>query len=213
MSSIRNVIETTGKLAAAVALSFLLFVFISMLHGLFGVDRQVTGKTRQMQQVFAEIIKEKPKEENMMKQRIRQVQQQSHQSSGHSETGGPATRFSPDLAVDGSSGNSGVEMQSNELSAEVFEEGQVDEPPREERISSVNFPERAREEGFAGTVVAKFTITYNGKVSGIDIVSSPDALLSNEVRRVLAEAKFKPGRNKGVPVNVRATKSFEFNLE
>jgi TonB family protein len=159
------------------------------------------------------LIKEKPREEKQIQQRIRQVTTQQS-STDRAGSGKMDMRFTPDLSADAGPGaGEGVELQSKELSAEVFEEGQVDEPPQEDKLPPLEFPTRAREMGLSGTVKVRFVITYQGKAAGIEVLSSPSPVFTNEVRRVLGLARYKPGKNKGVPVSVKVTKSFEFTLE
>lgn len=207
-----ELILNIGKFAAAIIVSFLLFVAVSMLHGLFGVDRHNTTPQNRPR-IIAEFVKEKPKEEKQVVQRIRQVRTGSQNTTTSGNSGEMSMRFTPDLSADAGGGGAEVALGGKDLSAEVFDEGQTDEPPIEQTMPPVNFPDEARDQGVSGVVLARYTITFEGKVKDVEIVSSPGPLFSNEVRRTLQKARYKPAHNKGIPVNIRATKLFEFNLE
>lgn len=198
------------QLFLAVLVTFVLFVFISILHTMFGIEKSIQKGTVQKHQIIAEIIKKnEPPKKVQSQQRIRQVQSsQPGSRTGQSQV---SAKFQPDLSV--AAGGEGVELQNEELSAEVFEDGKTDESAQEEYIPPVEFPDRARDLGASGIVKVRFTITYEGKTADIEIVSTPHVLLATEVRKALLNARFKPAKNKGVPVNVRMSKDFEFTLE
>lgn len=68
----------------------------------------------------------------------------------------------------------------------------------------VRYPEYALDNNIQGNVVAKFVIGKDGLVeSGIEILDSPDASLSEEVIRILKNSPtWAPGRNDGKNVRV-----------
>ena len=104
-------------------------------------------------------------------------------------------------------------LEPRQLGAEVFDEGQTDEAAVAVYAPAAPFPDRARELNIEGVVKAIFVVNYLGKVTVVDIVKSPDQLFSREVKKTLLQWRFKPAKNKGVPVNMRFSKEFEFKLE
>lgn len=70
-------------------------------------------------------------------------------------------------------------------------------------MNQMKYPEKARNEKIGGRVVVKFTITSEGKLAGTEIVKSPDEMLSEEVRRILAlSPDWTPGKVDGRNVDV-----------
>lgn len=70
-------------------------------------------------------------------------------------------------------------------------------------MNQMKYPEKARDEKIGGRVVVKFTITSEGKLSDTEIVKSPDEMLSEEVRRILAlSPDWTPGKVDGKNVDV-----------
>jgi TonB family protein len=196
---------------SAVMVSFFFFIIIPLLHDLFGVN--ITEKDKGPQRrIVAEMInkpKTEPPKQNPM--RIRKVS--TAQDRGTNRSSQMALKFSPDLMADAGGDGASVALQNNELNAEIFDEGQTDEPAQQVSSPQLSYPDRLREAGVTGIVEARFTITYEGKASFIEITRSPHALLSNEVRKTLTATRFLPAKNKGIPVNVKAKKIFEFNLD
>lgn len=70
-------------------------------------------------------------------------------------------------------------------------------------MNQMKYPEKARNEKIGGRVVVKFTITSEGKLADTEIVKSPDEMLSEEVRRILAlSPDWTPGKVDGRNVDV-----------
>ncbi len=75
----------------------------------------------------------------------------------------------------------------------------------------VRFPKEMIEQGVDAKVVASFTIDKDGTLGNIEILSSPNELLSAEVRRVLESSdRWTPGMEDGKPVAVRFVLPFAF---
>ena len=194
-------IQWLARLVVGVVVSFFLFVAVSMLHATFGLEEKA-DKAANARQVASTIDMKKPPPEKKTVQRMRQVQQST--SSGKGIGSATAMRFSPDLAVDASSGSGeGVALENQELTAEVFEQGQTDEPAVPMYRTQPQYPDEAREQGLAGDVVAEFVVNHEGKTTNIQIVKSPSPILSNAVKKCIETWRFKPAKNKGIPVNVR----------
>lgn len=194
----------------AVVVSFMLFSLISMLHGMFGIGNNVSKSTIRHESLV-EMVKPPPKLQRQAQQRIRQIQQ-VHAGAEHNENK-MSMHFTPDLNVDAGGTGAVVVLAQHELSAEVFEEGQTDEAPQDDYMKQPVYDDRVREREISGIVTARFTISYQGKATDIQIISSPHPLLSASVKKAIFTAKFKPGKNKGIPVNVRVEKTFRFDLE
>jgi protein TonB len=121
-------------------------------------------------------------------------------------------RFSPDLDVAGESGD-GIGMETGDLEAVIFEEGRTDEDIVPLNVNPVPYPERARELGIEGVLLMELIIGRDGSVESVEIIKSPHASITSAARKQVAGWKFKPARNKGIPVRVRARKEIEFRLD
>ena len=198
------------RVIGAVVISFTLFSLISMLHGMFGIGNSA-DKSSMRHESLVEMVKPPPKQERQTQQRIRQIQR-AHSGAERSDDK-MAMHFTPDLSIDAGGTGGVVELAQHEFSAEVFEEGQTDEAPRDNYMEQPVYVERVRELNISGIVTAQFTISYEGKATNIQITSSPHPLLSASVKKSITTAKFRPGKNKGIPVNVRVQKIFRFDLE
>ena len=198
------------RLALAIVVSFLLFTGVSLLHSAVGLGSK--SNTQQARRISAlDIVQKPPEEKKTAPQRIRQVQ--SPANKGRSLENQMNMRFSPDLTVDASAqGGEGVALQKQELSAEVFEQGQVDQDASPEYTPLIPYPDRAVELGLKGAVEVEFVVTYQGKTTNILITKSPSHLFTEEVKRGVALWRFKPAKNKGIPVNQRFRRTIEFNL-
>jgi TonB family protein len=80
-------------------------------------------------------------------------------------------------------------------------------------MAPVSYPLEARERGIEGTLVVYFIIGHDGRVKSIDVQKSPSPIITREAKRTIATWRFKPGKKKGVPVNVRAKKEITFELQ
>jgi TonB family protein len=201
-----------ARLAAAAAISFLLFVSVSLLHGMFGGPHPKTENRARRQVTLVEVVKKQETEHTVQKQHVRAVTAAQKGSSGGS--GQMSMRITPDLSMDaGQDGNGGVVLQSQELAAEVFEEGQTDEDPVPIYKPEVPYPEQLRDQGIEGTLEGVYVIDHNGSVSSVDVKRAPHPLLAAETRRVVSSWRFRPAKNKGVPVSIRIHLSIDFRLE
>ena len=145
--------------------------------------------------------------------RIRQVNVVSSPHSSGLTGQALSAGIVPDLGVEGSGG---VQLQARgqqDLSAEILEEGQADEDIVPVYTPAPQYPDRARELGVEGELEVIFVVDMDGRVTQLEIVKSPHPSFVAETRRVLGSWRFKPARNKGVPVRVRARKVFDFGLE
>lgn len=79
--------------------------------------------------------------------------------------------------------------------------------------SRIEYPEMARLAGIEGRVVVQFTITEKGNVIDPVVVRGIGGGCDEEAIRVIKEAKFKPGMQRGRPVKVRYTIPIKFSLK
>lgn len=201
-----------GRLVAAVVISFFFFVGISMLHAMIDLGHNKEKKPKAARQVVMEMVRKPPEERKKAMPQVRQVKQPSHEGKA---LGNQMTmKIVPDLAVDaGTGGGDAAVVQSQDLQVEVFEEGETDERPVPLTITPIAYPLAARERGQEGTLLVFFIIGYDGKVKSIDVKKSPSPIITREAKRTIATWQFKPGKKKGIPVNVRAKKEIVFELQ
>jgi protein TonB len=104
-------------------------------------------------------------------------------------------------------------MEQQELAAVIFEEGETDEPAVPLYQPAIPYPDRARDLEIEGILEVTFTIDPRGKVTSIEVVRSPHITITNAARKIIATWRFKPAKNKGVPVHMRVRQVIEFTLE
>ena len=69
--------------------------------------------------------------------------------------------------------------------------------------STIEYPSVALENNITGMVIVRFVVTYQGNVSGVEVLRGVDEYLDNEAIRVVKSLPtFRPGRQAGKPVNV-----------
>jgi TonB family protein len=201
-----------GRLAMACAISFFFFVGISMLHAMIDFGHKNNNKSQAAQQVLMEMVRKPPEEHKKAMPQVRQVKQSSNE--GKTLGNQIAMKLVPDLSVDaGAGGGDAAVVQSQDLQVEVFEEGETDERPIPMKTIPVEYPLEARERGIEGTLVVFFIIGHDGTVKSIDVQKSPSPIITREAKRTIATWRFKPGKKKGIPVNVRAKKEIVFELQ
>jgi TonB family protein len=201
-----------GRFATACMISFLFFVGVSMLHAMIDFGHKNNSKGQGAKQVLMEISRKPPEERKKAMPQVRQIKQPS--TDGKSMSNQIAMKFVPDLAVDAGSGQgNGAVIESHDLQVEVFEEGETDERPIPMETTPVAYPLEARERGIEGTLVVYFVIGHDGKVKSIDVQKSPSPIITREAKQTIASWRFKPGKKKGIPVNVRAKKEITFELQ
>ncbi|MBN1306519.1 MAG: energy transducer TonB, partial [Chitinispirillaceae bacterium] len=75
------------------------------------------------------------------------------------------------------------------------------------------YPDRARELEIEGTLEVIIIIDTQGKVASVEVVRSPHSSITAAARKIIETWRFKPARNKGVPVRMRVRQVIEFTLE
>lgn len=216
MNPIVKLFLNTARFALAFVLSFLFFVGIAKLHAMIDLGQKEAEEQKGKKKVLVEMIRkeEKPKEKKTVS-RVRKVQQRSNEN----KLGGKSMdKFMPGIediaAGDGEPGAGVVQVkEASDTQAEVFEEGETDEPPIPLAMMPIAYPMDARERGIEGKLVVYFIIGHNGKIKSIDVVKSPSPIITREAKRTIRKWRFKPGMKNGIPVNVRAKKEIDFVLQ
>ncbi len=79
---------------------------------------------------------------------------------------------------------------------------------------NIKYPAIARENDITGTVYIRFVVTKTGVVDRVQLVRGVDPLLDKEAVRVVKTLpKWKPGKQRGVPVSVYYTMPIKFELQ
>lgn len=107
------------------------------------------------------------------------------------------------------------EVQKEEVEEEIFVV--VEHPPeliggQQGLYERIVYPPKAEAAGIEGLVIVQFIITPEGTVRDPVIMRSVGGGCDEEALRVIKEARFKPGRQRGVPVSVRYSMPIRFKL-
>ena len=86
---------------------------------------------------------------------------------------------------------------------EIFELGDVDSPPQSRTRIEFSYPSAAKRKGITGVVKVEYVVDQKGRVEKINIVESPDRILSEATEDVLRRARFEPATKGGTAVKVR----------
>jgi protein TonB len=76
----------------------------------------------------------------------------------------------------------------------------------------ITYPEMARKAGVEGRVFIQFIVDENGNVNDPVVLRGIGAGCDREALRVVREAKFEPGRQRGKPVRVKMSLPITFSL-
>jgi len=110
-----------------------------------------------------------------------------------------------------------VEFDENEIPpppppTEVFEVFDVDEPPEPVVNVQPEYPEIARQAGLEGKVLVEAIIDENGNVIDARIKYSDNEIFNEAALAAMRKMKFKPAKQKGIPVKVKIIQPFIFKL-
>ncbi len=194
------------KIAAAVGVNYLLFILMPVLAALLGTGLDQSASKLNQRRIVAQLIKKKEKKKKKEKRRIRKVRT----AKSRRDQSRFNLKFTPNL---GAMGGDGVAVDAHEAKAVIFNEGETDESPVPLRVTPVPFPEAAKAKGLFGNLIIEIIIGRRGQVESVKIIQSPHSMFSSAARRTVMGWKFKPGKNKGAPVRVRARKLIEFKLD
>ena len=75
------------------------------------------------------------------------------------------------------------------------------------------YPTIAQENGIQGRVVLMFVIEKDGSLTNIEVLMTPDKVLSDEAVRVISQSpKWSPGMQRNMPVRIKYTLPIEFRI-
>jgi protein TonB len=77
----------------------------------------------------------------------------------------------------------------------------------------MKYPSRAQRNHTSGRVFVEFTVGKDGKLTNMKVIKSVGDGCDEEALRVLAMSKWKPGKQRGVPVNVRMVQAINFQIQ
>lgn len=77
----------------------------------------------------------------------------------------------------------------------------------------INYPEIARKAGIEGRVVVQFVVNTDGKAENLQVLRGIGGGCDEEAMRVIGEAEFTPGRQRGVAVPVQMAQTVVFRLQ
>lgn len=77
----------------------------------------------------------------------------------------------------------------------------------------IKYPELARKAGIEGTVYVQFVVDKHGNVENAHVVRGIGGGCDKEALKVVRQAKFKPGLQRGRPVKVRYSLPIKFKLQ
>lgn len=93
----------------------------------------------------------------------------------------------------------------------------VENPPQlvgglEGLQQEIRYPEAAKAGGIEGRVVVQFVVDEEGQVTEEKVIRSLSPELDAEALRVVRQARFEPGTQRGEPVKVRLSLPIKFKL-
>jgi TonB family protein len=206
---LRDASALAYSVALAAVINFLLFIIVPALEDALGRRHLLRPAATAANEIPIEVVQPKKPEQEERLQRIRTVGDDRSRKALAAE--GMSMRFSPDLGVAGA--GTGVGMAQQELAAVIFEEGETDEDVVPVHVPPIEYPERARELGIEGVLLLELVIGRDGKVESVEILKSPHPSIAAQARKAVGQWRFKPAKNKGIPVRVRAVKEILFQLE
>ena len=80
-------------------------------------------------------------------------------------------------------------------------------------LREVQYPEIARKAGVEGRVIIQFIVDENGKVTESAVIRGIGAGCDEEALRVVRQARFKPGKQRGKAVKVKMALPITFKLK
>ncbi|MBS1827124.1 MAG: TonB family protein [Acidobacteria bacterium] len=90
--------------------------------------------------------------------------------------------------------------------------GQETKAPQLKRKVEPQYTQEARENGVQGSVLFRFVVGANGKVTEIELISPLGYGLDEQAKKALEQWEFEPGRKDGMAVEVDATVEVNFRL-
>ena len=78
---------------------------------------------------------------------------------------------------------------------------------------NINYPEMARKAGIEGKVIVQFIVNEQGKVEDPKVIRGIGGGCDQEALRVVKQAEFTPGQQRGEPVRVQMSLPITFRLQ
>ena len=113
------------------------------------------------------------------------------------------------------------DIQNQEVNEEVVLEKSEESPEfiggndklYEYIAENIQYPEEAKENEIQGDVYVQFIVWKDGTIKDVEVVNGSHEDLDNEAKRVVESMpKWNPGKQEGIPVNVRFTLPIKFVL-
>lgn len=192
-------------LIAALLVAFLMALLPLIIHFFGSDDHAEQLISRQRIQPAQVVKKEPPKEKEQLRLRL-----------SHSKTALAPWRnnalfsFTPDLSV---GSDQGATVQVADLKTMLFEEDEIDTPPRAHFLKPLTYPKRARDAGIEGLVSLIIVVGREGSVENVFFELLPDPLFKRSIESQIKRWKFHPGKKEGIPVRVKVRQSVEFYLD
>lgn len=76
--------------------------------------------------------------------------------------------------------------------------------------SEMKYPREAWDAGIEGRVIIQFVVTKEGKAENLNVIRGQGNGIDEEAKRLIREAQFTPGKQRGEPVNVRMSMPITF---
>lgn len=78
----------------------------------------------------------------------------------------------------------------------------------------LNYPPIAQENGIQGKVIIQFVVEKDGRLTNVQVLSTPDRSLSEEAVRVLQlSPRWSPGKQRNQPVRIKYTLPIDFRIQ
>lgn len=131
----------------------------------------------------------------------------------------------PDLIVEPASTDATEVIHVEPLPIEKIEDGEfrvVEHMPEPEGglegfykllKKNMKYPKKAQRNNTQGKVFVEFTVGKNGVVTNLIVIKGLGDGCDEEALRVIALSKWTPGKQRGVPVNVRMVQAINFQLQ
>ncbi len=101
-----------------------------------------------------------------------------------------------------------------DLGPVVFEDADLDEPPRPVLQTPPPYPHRARQRGVEGNVTVKLLVTAEGVVADVQILeATPEGYFENAVVGAVGRWRFEPGRIAGQSVASWVVTTLRFDMD
>ncbi|MFP4203912.1 MAG: energy transducer TonB, partial [Opitutales bacterium] len=95
-------------------------------------------------------------------------------------------------------------------SEDIFDLDDVDSEPQARSRIEFRYPSKAKRRDIEGVVKIEYIVDENGNVQEVDVIESPDRILSEATVEVIRNTTFEPATKNGRPVKVRMRASVPY---